>query len=684
MDLTSWQCSFGDEKCMDIARGLAAVFTGRLGPHHPLVKLVQRADWEAVARYTPDFSADAERFFAEASLVALFKKAPFLPVANDPEATALAKFIDTEIECTKTNSIFDMWEAGRFTFGPLVERLLFVAQRKISYVLGDCPSLSKLRFRFTSGASTELKKKDTSIRNQLMADLSCSEDMMYSGLAANVLRLEPVWMGLRSEPVPYQCSDIRDVVLSRVGSKIAYEKHLPSPLDGGRDYGGNVGYDAAYCTLTEIPVWVRIAPSVLEFVPKTVFESRVIIKEPPLNKYVQTAYGDEIRDRLKERVGIDIRRAAPLHSELARKASITGDLATLDLTSASDLNAYKLIQSLYPLDWYVALSNCRTSHVIVAGRDLELQKFSGMGNGFTFPLQTLTYWALVSACAEEVGCLSNEVYVFGDDIICPVECVHLVRQLFHAIGLKLNPSKSFWSGSFRESCGADWLFGKNVRPIYIKSHLSVEKLFILHNSYFRLGEYELAERVLSYIPTDYHIYGPDGYGDGHLLAHEDHCVPVERFRRVKEKGQRVSVATGYALWAFKTVAMCPRFDWNSSSYDHAAVLYMHANGTERRDGTSEPHQDFSQAYKRELEHYLADGMSLSKGQAIRAAKNAAMRALLPDEVVPSRQRRVDRSLSGRFDVNGSVVSSDDECNYIIGMPLPGTEDAQIRTICILR
>lgn len=683
MDLALWQRSFGDEKCMDIARGLAAVFTGRLGPHHPLVKLVQRADWEGVASYAPDFSANAEQYFAAASLVALFKKAPFLPVAKNPDETALLKFLDTEIECTKTNAIFDACEANRFTFGPLVERLLFVAQRKISHVLGDCPSLANLSFRFTSGASTELKKKDTSIRNQLMADLSCSEDMMYSGLAAAVLRLEPVWMGLRSEPVPDDGSDIRDVFLSRVGSKIAYEKHLPSMLDGGRDYGGNVGYDAAYCTLTEIPVWVRLASSVLEFVPKTVFESRVIIKEPPLNKYVQTAYGDVIRDRLKEKVGIDIRRAAALHSELARKSSITGKLATLDLTSASDLNAYKLIQSLYPHDWYMALSNCRTGQVVVEGRTLQLQKFSGMGNGFTFPLQTLTYYALVAACVEEVGGSPSDVHVFGDDIICPVECVALVKRLFHAIGLKLNPSKSFWDGPFRESCGADWLFGKNVRPIYIKSHLSVEKLFILHNSFFRKHEYELAERVLTYIPTDFHIFGPDGYGDGHLLSHEDHCVPVERFRRVKVNGKRVSVPTGYALWAFKSVAMCPRYDWERSHYDHAAILYMATNGTSQRVGASEPRQAFSQAYKRELEHYLADGMTLSKSHAIRAAKNAVMRALLPDEVVPTRQKRGVDLLSDRLDVNGSVVSSADG-NYIVGMPLPGTEDAQIRTICILK
>lgn len=676
MELSSWQEVFDGESCMDVVRSLAAVFCGRLGPHNELYRLLQRADWEGVARHAPCLSAGAERYYLEAQVVALFKKAPFLPVVTDPEGTALKKFIDTEVQCARTNALFDAVEAGRFCFDPAVARQLHVAMRKISHVLGECPSVSSLKPRFTSGASTELKKKDSSIRNQLMADLACSVDMWDSGLAVSVLSVEPTWMNARSGTSDWSPRDHK-VAVVRHGTSISYERHLPDPLDGGRDYGGNVGYDSPYCKIGYTPVPVYIRNSVLEYVPKTAFESRVIIKEPPLNKYVQTAYGDVIRDRLKEVAGIDIRRAQELHGAVARMASVTGALATLDLTSASDLNAYKLVQTLYPFDWYVALSNCRTSKLEVEGRTITLEKFSGMGNGFTFPLQTLTYWALVCACVEEVGGDTSQVYVYGDDIICPVEAVDQVRRLFTAVGLQLNMSKSFWTGGFRESCGQDWLFGTNVRPVYIKDHLSVEKLFILHNGFFRKGEYECAERVLSYIPTTCRLFGPDGFGDGHLLSHECHLTPHERTRRVKQNGQRVSVATGYSIMEFKTVASVPRFDWDPSHYDHCAILY---NGSTRRDGLEEP-RPRDQAYERELAHYLEDGMSISFGHAIRKARNAIMRARLPDEVVPSRQRGV-TLLSDRFDVTGSVVASAGDSFAVVGMPLPGTEAPQIRTICI--
>ena len=173
MELSSWQEVFDGESSMAVVRSLAAVFCSRLGPHNELYRLIQRADWEGVARHAPCLSAGAERYYLEAQVVALFKKAPFLPVVTDPEGTALKKFIDTEVQCARTNALFDAVEAGRFCFDPAVARQLFVAMRKISHVLGECPSISSIKPRFTSGASTELKKKDSSIRNQLMADLAC-------------------------------------------------------------------------------------------------------------------------------------------------------------------------------------------------------------------------------------------------------------------------------------------------------------------------------------------------------------------------------------------------------------------------------------------------------------------------------------------------------------------------------
>lgn len=699
MSLSGWSDPFREEDSMSVALRLCGHFAERLADG-PFLNAVRRQDWEAVCKAVPDYTAEPEQVYAQAQITALFKKAPFLPLKVDAERAALEKFVETEINCVRTNSLFDMREAGRFSFDPAVERVLFASSRKISQVLGEVPSFDRLNFRFTSGASTQVKKKDSSIRSQLMADLACSESMYLSGLATRVIGAAPAWFHARSgdsKPAP-RAADVKMVTV-RASCAVSYEHHRPSPLDAGFDYGGNTGFVVPYCPLISVPMDLIVESAVLELVLKTVFEHRAIIKEPPLNKYAQTAYGDCIRDKLLT-VGVDIRQGQRKQSIMARRGSLTGALATLDLTSASDNIAYRLVMDQYPLEWFTALSDVRSDRVSVMGRTLEMEKFSGMGNGYTFPVQSLLFWAIVRACADQFECEDDTVSVYGDDIICPVECVPLVLKVFHAVGLVVNLNKSFWSGSFRESCGTDWLFGKNVRPVYLKKDISPEYLRVLHNEFFRKGEFEAAEILLSYIPPDSELlFGPDGYGDGHLIrkdwAGERYLQEskVQIFDPVKQRtcsvraldGTPVRAPTGYDLCFFRTVRNQPRFDWEQSHYDLAAILYQKTGSGSGRGGTNEHSSRFSESYKRELEQYLEDGMSVaSLGHAIRMAKNKALYATLPDEVVPSRQRKSRNTMwlpetsQGSWGPLTSTVGGSS-----IGMPLPGSEEAEVVTICIL-
>jgi len=59
--------------------------------------------------------------------------------------------------------------------------------------------------------------------------------------------------------------------------------------------------------------------------------------------------------------------------------------------------------------------------------------------------------------------------VFGDDIICVAESYSLVVHLLGLLGFRVNQHKSFNNGPFRESCGADYYHGFNVRGVYLKS-----------------------------------------------------------------------------------------------------------------------------------------------------------------------------------------------------------------------
>jgi len=95
--------------------------------------------------------------------------------------------------------------------------------------------------------------------------------------------------------------------------------------------------------IDEIPGWVNrrndllieIVPGNMMFtVPKKTEIDRVACKEPDINMWLQKGVGSFIRAQLK-RTGINLNDQSK-NSSLARLGSLSGDLATLDLSSASD------------------------------------------------------------------------------------------------------------------------------------------------------------------------------------------------------------------------------------------------------------------------------------------------------------------------------------------------------------
>ena len=107
-----------------------------------------------------------------------------------------------------------------------------------------------------------------------------------------------------------------------------------------------------------------------------------------------------------------------------------------------------------------------------------------MGNGFTFEMETLMFWALTKAVCLVLGLPSSieDVSVYGDDIICPVEAVPLLKEVFDHVGLTFNAKKSHWVGPFRESCGGHYYDGREVTPFYVKKPIrTIVDLINLHN-----------------------------------------------------------------------------------------------------------------------------------------------------------------------------------------------------------
>jgi len=202
--------------------------------------------------------------------------------------------------------------------------------------------------------------------------------------------------------------------------------------------------------------------SKVTFVPKTAKTDRAIAIEPHLNIYVQLGIGALLRQRMK-RYGIDLDHQADINRKLASIAHHSG-LATVDLSSASDTIAYQLIWLLLPHDWAQLLDLARTEYSELDGQEVRLSKFSSMGNGYTFELESLIFLALSRACGDS-GAVS-----FGDDIIIKRDCFPLLKTTLDFLGFTVNSKKSFLAGRFFESCGFDFLNGVMVRPFYLKGN----------------------------------------------------------------------------------------------------------------------------------------------------------------------------------------------------------------------
>lgn len=234
---------------------------------------------------------------------------------------------------------------------------------------------------------------------------------------------------------------------------------------------------------------------------KNAMTDRTIGVGPGLNVWFQKSLGLWLRGRLKMVAGVDLNKGQEVHAELARLYSITGEGATMDFSSASDLIAYLVVKFALQASegarrFFRLLDICRVPCYKLDGELKPYEKFSGMGNGYTFELETLIFWAIARACADVAECGSEAVVsVYGDDVILPTGAVELFCKTSDVFGFKLNSEKSFSSGHFRESCGAHFFAGLDCKPIYMKEPLKNGKETITFANQVRLAAHRFTGGV---------------------------------------------------------------------------------------------------------------------------------------------------------------------------------------------
>lgn len=210
----------------------------------------------------------------------------------------------------------------------------------------------------------------------------------------------------------------------------------------------------------------------VSFVPKSMKTLRAIAVEPSFNIMIQLGIHRYWTHVFKKRrvAHLDDQELNQLLAYVGSRNEGLFSLSTLDLASASDTLSRELVRWLLPESWYHFLDSlrCDSSHIKGVG-DVVLEKFSSMGNGFTFALETLIFKALAEGVRRLCG--GEVTSVYGDDIIVPTSNALFLAEVLEACGFKLNSEKSFVLGPFKESCGADWLHGECVTPVYLRKQV---------------------------------------------------------------------------------------------------------------------------------------------------------------------------------------------------------------------
>lgn len=406
----------------DLVRTASRYFEG-LGTPKSLAAdiMLRNGCWDDLASLSADPRnyQSASAFARDNAAATLLKKLQQLPISTDRRAAAMQIWWSGEHQCFRSNERLSRYKhifqhhADRV---PGVESFFETVRKIIREWIGVTPP-ELLNGRFGPGVTFSDKGIYSTVPDKMSSDPTLTSDAVW---------FLPQMLG------------------SKWGAALAQRQGELQVVPGNR----------------------------LATVPKTAKIDRCIAAEPSINGFFQLALGQALRRRLKNNAGWDLDTAQEIHRRVACESSVSCDFCTVDLSNASDTVCKTLVEVLLPPAWFDQLNDLRSRCTLIDGRWVRLEKFSSMGNGFTFELETIIFAALACAVVREdggMGELGRDVYVFGDDIIVPDASYASLKPVLKFCGFELNEEKSFHGSlKFRESCGGDFFDGKPVRGYYLK------------------------------------------------------------------------------------------------------------------------------------------------------------------------------------------------------------------------
>lgn len=475
---------------------------------------------------SPSTMYEGASLYYEATQVrSLVRKYPFTSKEVPgiaPEAAAREKFDAAERLCRRYNRIIPLRKSLR-----IAKDMVFWdrARSFIAHVLGETPDIESIfdKCDFSGGASIGVHGNATNIARKL-----CAESWSVTASALEYA-LPALWSNIH----------IVDAILP--GRVKCYDYEVFSDLVRAK---------------ADVVSYNKVA-----FVPKTARTHRSIAVEPLLNGFIQKGIDMEMRSALR-RCGIDLSDQSK-NQRLARVGSEGGfnPYCTIDLSSASDSMSIAVVRELLPPEWFELLCAVRSTQYLSStiGDDVsvvrEYEKFCSMGNGFCFPLETLIFASVAYACNRETGNDPWDLTVYGDDIVIRQNAALLCIEKLRHVGFRTNVAKTCVVGPFRESCGADWYGGQDVRPAVLDNRLDLlTQVMSLHNSFYRSPQTErFGAPVMEYLRSLTHTRF---YRPGREQGDTAFSVPLD----VAVSSPQVLWDKGVQQWSWQELRSRPRPD----------------------------------------------------------------------------------------------------------------------------
>ena len=450
--------------------------------------LLRYKEWDQLASLSVDPRNYVEgpwgaaKYFKDSQACNFLRKSPLLPghAAEERRKAAEVVFDECETMCASTNEFLKTLDTRRYlATRPEIEvrtvSILDAARKICTRILGRLPD--DLHGRFGPGTSVEL-------RGSVYKTVA---DKMYT------------------------------TPLTTPAAKPLFE------LDYWRTHWGRRRLELG------LPLPATCRGNYFTTVPKDATKDRGICVEPLGNLWCQLGIGGELKRRLSQ-VGLHVGKNPPRgspsdwsrpdrkdgqyhHRKAAREGSLHDTWSTIDLSNASDTIAYELVRWVIPEDWFGVLDALRSPFTLFGDRWVKLHKFSSMGNGQTFELESLVFAALVAAATGlKVG---SDVFSYGDDILVPGKHAGSALAILKVCGFTPNEKKSFTSGPFRESCGGDYFSGFDVRSCYADSEFQEPTDWIVLHNQLRMRRIfgPALHRCVQAIPVRLRLFGPPRLGD---------------------------------------------------------------------------------------------------------------------------------------------------------------------------